>query len=329
MASVSSITAITSRSNLFTPGSEGFVRSDGYDSLYHYTTGLYERYTFSPSTGNLTEYRVLDSTSASGTVFMTVTDLNIDFGTIASYALTGDSYAALSVAFAGNDAMVFSHVADEVAGYLGNDTMQGNGGDDTIFGGRSIADSLDSADSIQGNDGNDLIFGNYGNDTIWGDSETASAGDGADVIYGGRGEDEIRGGAGNDSLYGGGGIAHPADEADFIVGGAGDDYILGNGGDDYIIGGAGNDTVWGGLGNDAFDIDHNSDVDTYGGINNGDYFIISPNINGTNIVDFASLMARAIATDSGVYFDLGSGNGFHVLGLSPSAFTTYAFEFVA
>ncbi|MGF1578401.1 MAG: spondin domain-containing protein, partial [Gemmataceae bacterium] len=62
-------------------------------------------------------------------------------------------------------------------------TVDGGGGDDTIFG-TQFADSL---------------FGGIGNDVIYG-------GDGNDLLGGGEGDDQLFGGEGNDQLDGGGQI---------------------------------------------------------------------------------------------------------------------------
>ena len=50
---------------------------------------------------------------------------------------------------------------DVIYGGSGNDTIEGNGGDDTIHGGSG-------SDTINGNDGNDTIIGGYGGDQLTG-----------------------------------------------------------------------------------------------------------------------------------------------------------------
>ncbi|MEP0919876.1 DUF4347 domain-containing protein [Leptolyngbya sp. DQ-M1] len=146
----------------------------------------------------------------------------------------------------------------------GADALEGNEGDDRIFGGGSN-------DQIEGNSGQDIIFGDVGtisylssdgktvlgsivtvqsnisgNDTITGD-------EGDDRILGGAGNDQIKGNIGQDIILGDNGALSYRTEgenlltairaSDFAIGG--DDAIEGNEGDDRILGGAGNDTIQG------------------------------------------------------------------------------------
>jgi Ca2+-binding RTX toxin-like protein len=114
----------------------------------------------------------------------------------------------------------------------GQDTVNGNGGDDIISGG-------DGADTLNGGDGNDRLFGGNGGDVINGDN-------GNDTIYGGDGDDACRGGIGNDTIYGGAG-------QDQLVGEVGDDSLFGQTGDDALVGGAGADYLQGDQGTDFCD----------------------------------------------------------------------------
>ena len=96
-------------------------------------------------------------------------------------------------------------------------------------------------DTINGDEGNDWLFGGSGDDTI-------NGGSGNDRIYGGSGDDTISGGEGNDVLIGGWGD-------DDIDGGSGNDIIIGDGcwwetGNDTLTGGAGNDYIFAGRGTD-------------------------------------------------------------------------------
>ncbi|TXI73813.1 MAG: cadherin repeat domain-containing protein, partial [Limnohabitans sp.] len=101
------------------------------------------------------------------------------------------------------------------------DVIYGNGGDDTIDGGR----------------GTDLLYGGDGNDTIfWANTapgEGVEAHGGADDDYmdagaGDVGDDVLYGDAGSDTIYGGGGD-------DTITGGAGSDRLNGENGDDVFV----------------------------------------------------------------------------------------------
>jgi ELWxxDGT repeat protein len=98
-------------------------------------------------------------------------------------------------------------------GLLITDSLQGNGGNDVIFGG--ISKALVGKDHLRGGDGNDVVFGGLGSDLLEGDS-------GEDVLIGGKGKDELRGSAG----------------ADFILGGKGKDVLVGGEGSDLLVGDA-------------------------------------------------------------------------------------------
>ena len=89
---------------------------------------------------------------------------------------------------------------------------------------------------MDGDNGNDTIFGGQNPDLIFGDA-------GNDLIYGNLGDDEISGGSGNDTIFGG-------HDNDVISGDAGNDVIYGNFENDTLSGDAGNNTVYGGQGND-------------------------------------------------------------------------------
>ena len=113
----------------------------------------------------------------------------------------------------------------------GNDTLYGQGGDDTLYGG----------------DGNDILHGEDGNDKLKG-------GNGRDTLYGGNGNDKLKGGNGNDILYGGDGndTLRGNNGDDELYGGCGRDLLIGGKGDDILDGGPGINTLRGGQGDDIF-----------------------------------------------------------------------------
>ena len=130
----------------------------------------------------------------------------------------------------------------------GDDTVYGGWGDDTISGGAG-------QDFVFGGDGNDRIFGNDGNDSLWGDAgnDTLFGNDGDDKLIGGAGDDLLTGGLGDDTLYGdgvfgdnGGNLPSDAPEA-----GAGNDTLSLDGGNDIAYGGSGDDVfqIYDGFGN--------------------------------------------------------------------------------
>jgi Ca2+-binding RTX toxin-like protein len=120
-----------------------------------------------------------------------------------------------------------TNYANNLSGYVGNDTLKGGNENDYLFGG-------DNDDLLVGGGGNDSLYGGYGNDVVNGNA-------GNDYTSGDTGNDVIFGGDGNDTIFGNEGI-------DFLDGGDGNDYL-----DDQTIGntlngGSGNDTIIGGIG---------------------------------------------------------------------------------
>jgi hypothetical protein len=120
----------------------------------------------------------------------------------------------------GDDVLNGDALANVICGLLGNDTINGRGGNDTLFGdacglkAKAAFGALAAAggnDKLSGDDGNDTLFGGPGNDLLKG-------GKGNDKLFGGRGNDTLDGGPGNDTLNGGKG-------RNKYKGGAGNDTI--------------------------------------------------------------------------------------------------------
>jgi Ca2+-binding RTX toxin-like protein len=229
----------------------------------------------------------------------------------------------------GNDYIAGGPGDDAIFGELGNDVIQGDGsidlphdvgasrnglGELMVF--ASVENSTDGADYIEGNGGNDVIFGNLGQDDIIGGSsnlfslaDRTQRPDGADLIFGGAGIDVARSDLGDgihgrdaDMILGDNGNIYrivgttgfnydngygeqivvraaalldytpggsdynaaaaaqdigAADELhgesgdDVIYGMVGNDVLFGEGQDDQIVGGYGNDWISAGTGDDA------------------------------------------------------------------------------
>ena len=128
----------------------------------------------------------------------------------------------------------------------GNDTLYGQGGDDTLYGG-------DGNDILYGQGDDDILYGEDGNDIL-------SGGNGNDTLYGGNGNDKLKGGKGNDILYGG----------------DGNDTLRGNKGDDELYGGRGRDLLRGGQGDDI--LDGGPGINTLRGGQGDDIFILGPGV---------------------------------------------------
>ena len=135
-------------------------------------------------------------------------------GTTITYTLSdGTTHTAT---FAGSN-----NVISATAGTKQNHYIDGQAGDDTIY----------------GTSGDDYLVGGEGNDILHGDA-------GNDYLLGGSGDDTLNGNDGNDTLLGGVGN-------DILNGGAGNDILDGGAGNDILNGGAGNDILTGGLGVDT------------------------------------------------------------------------------
>jgi Ca2+-binding RTX toxin-like protein len=171
---------------------------------------------------------------------------------------------------------------------LGDDTINGSGGNDYIWSGSGT-------DTITGGKGNDILNGGEDTDTAvfsgarsaytlnltttTGSSTVVHAlanGDGIDTLYGieflkfidqvvailnpgvsrfgSAAADVLVSGLGDDVLTGGSGndYFYARDGIDTIYGGDGVDVLLGEGGNDVLVGDADNDYLFGGNGNDTF-----------------------------------------------------------------------------
>jgi Ca2+-binding RTX toxin-like protein len=164
--------------------------------------------------------------------------------------------------------------ANTFDGGLGDDSLSGAGGNDTL-----LQQVQDGDDVLVGGDGTDtVVFSGsaaatvnlalataqgtgYGTDTLSG-IENLIGGSGADVFFGNalanvfsgnEGSDRLVGSTGNDTLSGG--AANDAlaggSHNDRLYGDAGSDTLTGDSGSDVLFGGDGGDTLVGGLGNDT------------------------------------------------------------------------------
>jgi Ca2+-binding RTX toxin-like protein len=143
--------------------------------------------------------------------------------------------------------------ADNILGAGGNDTLNGGGGNHSIYGDWAN-------DSLNSGAGEDFMYGGEGKDALNALEADIDNGIGHDVdifpippipippfppgiIIGTPGSDSITGTQRADIIYARGGN-------DTVNGSAGNDRIDGESGNDSLSGGAGNDTLTGGAGND-------------------------------------------------------------------------------
>jgi len=139
----------------------------------------------------------------------------------------------------GNDILDGTFMADNIAGYGGNDILRGFGGHDTLWGGYGD-------DWMDGGAGADTFYGLSGFDTV--SYEAATGGviialDGVlcqnGIAQGDRlySVEKVVGSAYNDQLFGLDGTAET------LLGGDGDDIVIGSTGADTLRGGAGKDAL--------------------------------------------------------------------------------------
>ncbi len=187
-----------------------------------------------------------------------------------------------------------SNTLDASAFTLGNVTLLGGEGNDTLIGGAftGAVDADDLNDSIDGGAGIDvarqssaairqdftastnvvtgagkdlwrsiegLLFIGSGNAAMTLD---ASQFVGNVTLAGGSGNDMLIGGSRNNVLNGNAGndVLTGGNVADTLNGGAGNDILVGNGGSDLLYGQTGNDTLRGGIGDDRMFGDQGRDV---------------------------------------------------------------------
>mmetsp|Transcript_18680 Transcript_18680/g.28384 ORF Transcript_18680/g.28384 Transcript_18680/m.28384 type:complete len:741 (-) Transcript_18680:1050-3272(-) len=123
----------------------------------------------------------------------------------------------------------------------GNDNITLGDGDDIAFGGANN-------DRIEGQNGQDIIFGDFGQYNAsfeflryqhyqsyidfsdYAGDDIIFGGDGDDFIIGQEGDDVIDGGSGRDDIYGGHNIRYGHDGSDKVNGNSGNDAILGDNG---------------------------------------------------------------------------------------------------
>jgi uncharacterized repeat protein (TIGR01451 family) len=216
----------------------------------------------------------------------------------------------------GNDTITGDGADNTLAGFSGNDTLSGGGGDDTLSGDTGddvenggdgndhfLATGDDGADTYTGGAGEDFVdYAHRGNPvTVDLDGEVGDDGGSGEHDTVGADVEDLAGGDAGDTLTGNA-------EANTIIGDPGQDTISGLGGDDTLLGdeppGQGYlivndaDTLNGGAGDDFLDGDRDPDVMAGG--------------PGFDVVDY-SRRADAVAVtldgspNSGNWFDGGPG----------------------
>ncbi|WP_267191151.1 putative Ig domain-containing protein [Xanthomonas dyei] len=166
-------------------------------------------------------------------------------------ALSGDGNALDNV-------LVGDNSANRLNGGLGNDRMEGNGGDDfyvTDASGDAVIEAAgEGYDTIERWFETNLVLSNNVESLMLATNVATGNGNSlANKIVGNAFDNRLSGLEGNDELLG-------MDGNDSMWGGVGVDRLFGGLGDDYLDGGTGADYLEGGAGNDVYVLDSTGDV---------------------------------------------------------------------
>jgi Ca2+-binding RTX toxin-like protein len=183
---------------------------------------------------------------------------------VVNYFATGAIAASLTTGGTVGDAAGDVYISIEhLSGGLGNDTLSGDGGANSIAGN-------DGADILDGGGGDDTLTGNIGADSLngSGDNDILNGGAGADSLTGGTGWDtasytnssttvqvvmydtQYNTGEAAGDVFNGMEALQGSNFIDILVGDFAVNAILGGGGDDWIDGTEGGDFLFGETGND-------------------------------------------------------------------------------
>ncbi len=240
-------------------------------------------------------------------------------GVIANLDTTrGTAGDALGDAYISIENLAGSNFADELTGDWRPNTLFGLDGDDLLIGGGLY-------DSLVGGAGDDRLYGDGGSDG------------GDDHLYGGTGADYLDGGAGFDyARYDFATSGVIASLAAGVGGGGealGDVYVdieglVGSNFADELTGDSGNNRFYGLGGSDLFKFGAHSGADwIYDFQATGadhDVIQIAINVNGSGIVDFASLQAHF----NGSVIDLTGGNSINLFAVNLATLNASDFLFV-
>ncbi len=186
---------------------------------------------------------IMGPQNTSDAIMDTLVSIENLFGTTFNDTLSGDGNDNTLYGNAGNDALVGGGGNDTLNGSLDNDDLTGGEGEDIAFFSGKASDytvtNLGSGVWTVTDTVTDN--GDEGVDTLTG-IEFVRFGDGLLSLSGGK----ITGTESNDMLTG-------TIDAEVIIGLGGNDGLSGDAGNDSLYGGTGNDTLTGGLGDDSLD----------------------------------------------------------------------------
>ena len=247
-----------------------------------------------------------------------VADLSAGVGT-AGDAL-GDGYFNI-------EGLVGSQYGDMLVGDGGANTLYGLGGDDALVGGAG-------ADSLYGGDGGDHLYGGLGADVLDGGAgvdfaryDMATSGVIASLTTGSGSGGEATG----DHFVSIEGLVGSAYN-DQLTGSAGANTLYGLAGDDILVGANGDDFLYGGDGQDTFKFGSTSGHDVIGDFQatgaGHDIIGLLTNLNGSGIVDYASLQSHITQVGPDTVIDLGGGHSILLTAVSAASLGASDFIFL-
>ncbi|MBO9557823.1 MAG: calcium-binding protein [Caulobacter sp.] len=257
--------------------------------------------------------------------------VNLATGLGSGGSAAGDTYTSI-------EAVAGSNLADTLIGDAADNILYGQGGDDQLHGGAGNDQLYGGAgdDQLEGGAGSNLLDGGDGFDIARFDSAPATG------VYSGISVNLQTGAmyGVNDTLTSIEGVVGSYFN-DILIGSDGDNLIDGGNGNDVITGGAGNDKLYGGAYADTFRFGDGSGADqildfsaidgpvTGEPFSNGhDQIGILTNVNGSGIVDYATLLPHIQESMmAGVTIDLGGGASIYVPNLHMADLSSSLFFF--
>ncbi len=275
-------------------------------------------------------------TTGSGTLSLYAYDFQHVAGSNQADTLRGGIGENLLEGRGGNDLLTRStasaleyFIAYEMDGGAGNDTVEGSGGNDTIHasGGNDLLDGgVDDIEVIPNPDGPDDIVTSSGFDTLTFENATGA------VIYNGNTGRASGGGTGSDTVTGFEGVIGSA-YADKMTGRnevTGLEVLNGAAGNDSLSALAGNDSLYGGDGHDTLiggagnDILHGDDGDDSLLGGDGNDSLVDADSSGLDVLQGGAGDDQIIVLHDGPGQLLEGGSGFDTLDLSAMAPSTFA-----
>jgi len=173
------------------PGADTFVYESGLDQVNDYNTNSANDTLWISGGRTISDLSFSNVSTSHTKITLTASTHEIQV----DYLRGGSQHHVEWVKFDDGFLTSLPDYASWLNGTSGNDTVAGNGSDNTLVG-------FAGNDTMTGGSGNDDMHGGAGNDTLDGDNGTnlLYGGDGDDILYGEGGLDTLHGGDGEDTF---------------------------------------------------------------------------------------------------------------------------------